>query len=331
MLTQKYRPSNFSEVVGSKFAVKILKSICKNPDNSPRSLILSGQPGTGKTSCSRIFPLVLNCKKFRNNSCNLNCSHCPCQDKSLVYEEYNCSYFGNAKNMREINNSIMCSFTSGEVYRVLIFDEMHLASSEGQSALLSVIEESPKDIFFIFCTTEPEGILPTIVSRSIEIEFAGAEPDEIVTFLRSISSKECVSLSDSLYNRIALRSHGDLRYALNRLQEALIVGETDFLSKYISLDTEIEELFALCISTNFNVEEYNAKIGKILKNPVQYIRDDFEKFVVRKSEEIFVEKKQCSGRVELLISDWLKIQRNLVTRGDWNVFFNTMQRYSEKR
>ncbi len=331
MFTQKYRPKNFSEVIGSKFAVKILKSICKNPDNSPRSLILSGNPGSGKTSCSRIFPLALNCKKFRNTSCNLDCLNCPCQEKSVTYEEFNCSYFGNVKNMRGIKDYILRSFNLEGSYRVLVFDEIHLASPEGQSALLSDIEECDKDIFFIFCTTDPSGIIPTITSRSIEIEFSGASLEEIVVFLRDISSKECISFSDMLYERIAYRSCGDIRYALNRLQEAVIVGEAEFLKKYTLLEKEISDLFNFCISNEFNISEYNEKVTHILKNPVQYIRDDFEKFIVDKSVDIFVEKKQCSGKVELLISDWLKIQRNLVTRGDWNVFFNTMQRYSEKR
>ena len=332
MFTQKYRPLNLSEVVGSSYAVKILRSIKKNPDKSPRSLIFSGNPGIGKTSCSRILPALLNCKKVKKTSCcDQMCAECPCQNKNAIYEEFNCSQFGNVKFMRDIESSVLCSFSEEGMYRVIAFDEAHLASQEAQSALLKVIEESSKDIFFVFCTTEPSQIIPTIISRSIEIDFTGATTEETVTYLKNVAKKESLLFSEELYQRIAYKVYGDLRNALNRLQEASIVGEKEFLDRYVSLDSEIEELFSLCVAMSFNVDEYLGKVESILSNPVQYIRDDFERFVVKKSEELFVKKIRCSGRVSLLISDWLKVQQSLKTRGDWNVFFNSMQRYSERR
>jgi len=328
MLIQKHRPKNFSDVVGSKFAVKVLRSICKNPSNSPRSIILSGSPGIGKTSCSRIFPFYLNCNKFKDKRCNSNCANCPCQSKEAVYEEFNCSFFGNVKNMREISNSVSVSLTEEGVNRVIVFNEVHLASPEAQSNLLDTIEELPKDMFFVFCTKDPSQILPEIISRSIEIEFDGVEEKDMIAFLKKVATAETVSFSEEVYSRIAHRAKNDVRHALNRLQEAIIVGEIDFLEKYVLLEDLIEDVFRLSIEKEFNVDHFNSKVSDLLRNPVQYIRDDFEKFIIAKSEDLYIKKVKCSGKVELLVTEWLKIQKNLKTRGDWNVFFNTMRRYS---
>ena len=169
---------------------------------------------------------------------------------------------------------------------------------------------------------------PEIISRSIEVEFEGADEKDMISFLKKVATAEMVSFSEEVYSRIAHRARNDFRHALNRLQEAIIVGEIDFLEKYVLLEDLIEEVFRLSIEKDFNSDHFLSKVEELLSNPVQYIRDDFEKFIIEKSEDLYVKNVKCSGRVELLVTEWLKVQKNLKTRGDWNVFFNTMRRYS---
>jgi len=323
LLTQKHRPARFKDVVGSALSLKVLKGVCKNPRRSPRSIILFGGPGSGKTTCARILPRAINCISQSGDSCG-KCEYC--LDVSTRYYEFNCANVGNVGAMRELKDSLHHSFSEEGKYRVAVFDEIQSASTESQSILLEMVEECPSDLFFVFCTTNIDQVLDTLKSRSIEIEFGGIHSEETISVLKRVSLKEDIFFSDTLYERIAKRSRGDIRLSLNLLQKAVLVGEEDFMKAHAYLYDDILGMFNLIFSNDFSTDRYREIVDRVLNNPVEYIRNDFEQVVIKLSDGM-IEDSQ-SSKILVFVSDFLKIQQHLHSREDWNIYFNLLRRHA---
>lgn len=326
MLTQTYRPRTFSGVLGSPFAIRLLKGIAKNPERSPRSIMLSGPQGSGKTTCARILPKAINCQKHNGDACN-QCPTCLEIDRmnNGYYMEYNCAHTGSVDSIRELQDSFSYSFVKG--YRVIAFDELHLSSSSAQSALLQILEEAPSDLFFVLCTTDPHQILDTIKSRSLELLFEPISPNEIMNMLRRVIEKEELKLSNEVLYRISKRCRGDVRSSLHMLEEAVLIGEEDFLKHVVLLDDVIEKLVTYAIDVNVSNDDYKKLVAQILLNPVEYIRSDFERVISSISTAIYVDKVPGTSRMESIVVEWLKNQRYLGGRNDWKIFFNSLRRF----
>lgn len=326
MLTQRYRPQSFSEVSGSPFALKVLRGVAKNPKLAPRSLLLSGPQGSGKTTSARILPKALHCLKGNGDACG-KCAKCTdIQDGSGHFVEYNCAHVGGVSGIRTLQERFLYSFSEG--YRVIIFDEVHLISPEAQGALLESLESAPPELFFLFCTTEPTQILSTIKSRSLEIEFSPLPDDTLIATLKKISDREGFSFSQEVYTRIARRTFGDARMALHKLEEAMIVGEESWLKQVVLLDDQIAHALRSAVDGNVPADSYAEEVSVILRNPVQYIRKDFERQIVELSDKLFVEKDLSLSRLEPIVTDWLRMQRMLEGRNDWNIFFNYLRKHA---
>ena len=158
--------------LGHELVIKTLKCIVKNPSQSPHSIILQGEFGTGKTTCSRILARALNCRnrKSDGDACG-ECSVCTCNiDESIYYEEYDSAMVGSVDAIRNLRQSFY--FNNDLGWKIIVFDECHLMSKAAQSALLKVIEEVTDNIIFVFATTDIDKVLPTIRSRSLELRFS---------------------------------------------------------------------------------------------------------------------------------------------------------------
>jgi DNA polymerase III delta prime subunit len=242
------------------------------------------------------------------------------------YVEYNCAHTGSAEAIRELQDSFSYSYVDG--YRVVAFDEIHLSSSSAQGALLHAVEEAPKELFFVFCTTESDKVIDTLKSRSLEIFFEIVYAKEILQLLSDIVDKEKVKLSNEVLTRISKRCRGDVRSSFHMLEEAIILGEEEFLNNFVLLDEDIQKLFISAIDPNVSVEDYKRLIGHILLSPVEYIRSDFERCISNLSTAVYVDKKQGTGRMESFIVEWLKNQRYIGGRNDWRIFFNSLRRFA---
>lgn len=329
MLTQKYRPTSFSEVKGSEFSVKVLRGVAKNPDRAPRSLIFYGPPGSGKTTCARILPKALNCEKNVTDCCN-RCESCrTISESSGNYMEYNCAHAGGVAGVRDLQDSLHYSFATG--YRVVCFDEIHLISEEAQGALLNAIETAPPDLFFVFCTTNPEDVLTTLKSRSIELEFSQLPDESLKNLLRGISEREGFTFSSDIFDRIARNASGDIRSATNQLEEAMLIGEEEFLSSFTTLDSIIIELINSVSDEETLDEEYSETVDKLMCNPVHFIRRDFSRVIVELSNEVFVKKNVKEMEKERVIWAWFKLQQFLESKNDWYIFLNGLRRHTRSR
>lgn len=228
MLSIEKRPKTWDEVVGQDSAVKLLKSVIKNAKDAPRCIILQGPFGTGKTTLGRIFASALNSGLFTGPV-----------DASPFYSEFDSSAVGNVATIRELRDSF---HWSGEGYRVFLFDEMQLSSRQAQSALLKVIEEVEDNCFFLFATTDPQDLLPTIISRSLVVPLKLISDEALMKRLNVVIGELGVQVSEDTKRLIVEKSHGHGRNMMMLLDNYLLLGEEhfkDFLKSSIDIFVDL--------------------------------------------------------------------------------------------
>ena len=278
MLTQKFRPNTFAEVAGQDLVKSLLKAIIKNPDTAPKTLILQGEYGTGKTTCARILARALNCKNKTKDydACGV-CDFCKSNiENSIFYEEFDSAMIGNVNDIKELRNTFFFDKFLG--YKVIVLDEAQLMTPQAQSALLKILEESLSGIFFILCTTHIDKILPTIRSRSLKLKFDLINQQDIIFNLKNIINIEHIDIKSDIINLIASKSNGHLRDAHMLLDEYILLGE----DKFKNLTQSSQELFyKLILSALTNNKENVIKIIEALQYfPLYSLKNDYEQVVL---------------------------------------------------
>ena len=201
MISQDYRPQRFEDVAGQDLVKELLKSIVKNPDTAPKSIILQGEYGTGKTTCARILARALNCPNSKNGDACGICDFCKSNiEHTIFYQEYDSAMIGNVSDIKDLKDTFYFDKSLG--YKVLVLDEAQLMTPQAQSALLKTLEESNSGIFFILCTTHIDKILPTIKSRSLKLRFDLINENEIKKNLENIIKNKQISINYDIINLI---------------------------------------------------------------------------------------------------------------------------------
>lgn len=313
MLTQKYRPRCFGEVEGATVPVSVLSSIASNPRKAPRSIILQGGYGTGKTSCARIFGKALNCTGRMGDCCN-SCPHC--KDNSF-YMELDSAMVGNVESMRTMRDTFAYSLEKG--YRTVVFDEAQLVSQVGQSALLTVLEEATKGVFFVMCTTDPDKLLDTIKSRSLILDFELLSDQEILNLVRKVAVNEKIFMSPETEKVIVRRVRGHARDSLQQLEKLKIVGEETYLKDMVTLDDLFEDTFLSLREERW--EDYRGFVQRILEYPLSYVDQDFGFFMMKIADDCFLYGNSQDMRDKDLVSMYLRNHMYLVSTQDWHMWF----------
>lgn len=296
MLTLEKRPQTFRSMAGQDLVKKSLLHICRDPKNAPKTLLLCGPYGSGKTTAARIFAKALNCPHQLPDGDACGRADCPvcgqdAQD-SMFYSEYDAAIVGNVEAVKDLRNTFYFGYTKG--YKVIVLDEVHLTSKQAQGALLKVFEEPEENVFFLLCTTDPEKLLPTIVSRSFELRYETVGHDDMVTYLKGIVEplKGDLGLSDEDINKnldlIFDRSHGHMRNAIMLLDSMFLLKE-DFRETV----KDSKDLFIGLIYISLNYKELeskqgtevaNEKINKIIQQltsfPIANLKQDYERLVL---------------------------------------------------
>jgi len=320
VLPNKYRPKKFSEVRGAAIPKKALQRIVKNPDGVPQSIILSGEWGCGKTSCSRIFARALNCERKTGDACN-ECPTClSIVDGSPLYTELDSAIVGNVEYMRSIRDSFNFKVQRG--YRVVEFDECQLINKTAQSALLKVLEEAPPGIFFLFGTTNSEALLDTIHSRSVELEFDRLSDTDILELLRDVAGKESITLSQKCSEYIARRVKGHARDSLMQLDLVHLIGEQSYMEQSVFLETLFKDLInAFSTQDTHSAAEL---VNRICSHPVLFIEQDFEIFIRKIADSVWLSGNAANKKLKDLVFWYLKYHRLLQTTNDWALFLTSI-------
>ncbi len=221
VVARRYRPMNFDQLIGqSQVATALTNAIKQN--RVGHAYLFTGARGVGKTSSARIFAKCLNCKNGPTvepcNKCD-QCTSISSGEDVDVIEIDGASNRG-IDNIRELrsNANIRPSRSSFKIY---IIDEVHMLSREAFNALLKTLEEPPGHVKFIFCTTDPEKIPITVLSRCQRFDFIPVQTDQIKNRLSEICQNENVQADDAALTVLAQRAKGSLRDSQSLLEQLL--------------------------------------------------------------------------------------------------------------
>ena len=220
-LYRKYRPIDFSSMVGQEHIVKILKNQIERGKIS-HAYIFSGTRGTGKTTAAKVFARAINCLNPKDGEpCN-ECEACKSilEGNTTDVVEMDAASNNSVENIRSIRQEVAYSTTSLK-YKVYIIDEAHMLSASAFNALLKTLEEPPANVVFILATTEEHKILPTILSRCIRFEFKKIDVEDIVKRLKQVLSDVNRQYEDEALIYIAKLADGGMRDALSILERCL--------------------------------------------------------------------------------------------------------------
>ena len=224
-LYRKYRPQDFSSVVGQKAAVDVLtSSITKK--RVGHAYLFSGSRGCGKTSIARIFAKALNCTNRQDYEPCGKCVNCEAitAGESLDVIEIDGASNNGVENIRGLRENVTLAPFSAK-YKVYIIDEVHMLSQGAFNALLKTLEEPPEYVVFILATTEPHKVPVTIRSRCQHIPFHSISPEDVYTRLKFVCESEGVKAeSDALYE-LARQADGALRDGLSLLEQVIAAGD----------------------------------------------------------------------------------------------------------
>lgn len=289
------RPRTLKEVRGQEHIVKYFSSVVKRPDEAIKNYILIGPRGCGKTTISRAFVNDLNGDLDSVNSTN--------------YLELDSFQFKTRSSLSMIRDYI---FQSTPGRKVVVFDEAHMIETEVQNGLLKDIEDST-EIFFFFLSTEKEGIIDPIFSRSIYFQLQKLSREKLSEYMNVLLTKYEFNASDRSKEIILLRSDGHVRDAVNQIQMLIFEGEENFVSSYID---------SMSLLTEFFTSKDKSVVESLVAVPFSYLSKDLEYFILHRiirGKEIFVESE-----IPKMFAFYLKIKQYIKTENDFYSFLYVM-------
>lgn len=232
VFARKYRPRTFADVLGQDHVVTTLQNAIEG-DRLAHAYLFVGPRGTGKTSTARIFAKALNCSKGPRLDFDPDEEVCLeiAEGRSLDVLEIDGASNNGVEQVRELRETVNYAPASGK-FKIYYIDEVHMLTNQAFNALLKTLEEPPAHVKFIFATTEPNKILPTILSRCQRFDLRPIPTGTIARHLRHIADSESVALTETAAWAIAKGADGGMRDAQSMLDQLVAfcgesIGEED--------------------------------------------------------------------------------------------------------
>ena len=298
-LYNQYRPKKFSDFVGNDAVIKAISGKIKS-GKIPSVILLQGPYGCGKTSLARVIASSIKTDKWDTI-------------------EYDSSVIGNIADIRNIVAASKIKPQKSE-YKVYIIDEIHTASKEAKDGLLKWCEDTPSHVIIILCTTEPFKMNKGVVTRCLEYKMSPLEPEQIKEVLSRVVTKEKLSITDKVLNRISKISDGSPRLAISKLESVIGLSESEALL-VVDLPEESEsgtlyDLFKIMMNDG-KWEEYTKIIKSLTEQPESIRRAAlgyFNAVLLNQSEKKLGFAKLIAGIVEILEPNWFDGGKASLTR-----------------
>jgi DNA polymerase III subunit gamma/tau len=209
-LYRRYRPQRFAELQGQEHVANALRNAVRD-ERVLHAYLFSGPRGTGKTSSARILAKALNCTNLQSGEPCCECESCiqVVNGSSMDVIELDAASNNGVDAMRELVSRAALG-TSGR-RKVYIVDEVHMLSTAAANALLKTLEEPPDHVVFVLATTDPQKVLPTIISRTQHFEFRLAALDTLTHHLQSVAADAGIELDDATITQVARKGNGSFR------------------------------------------------------------------------------------------------------------------------
>ncbi len=248
VLARKWRPQQFDELIGQDHVAQTLKNAIEQ-NRIAHAYLFCGPRGIGKTSSARIFAKALNCEKGPTiKPCDrcANCAEITTGNSMDVLEIDGASNRG-IDEIRNLRENVRYTPSNGK-YKIYIIDEVHMLTKEAFNALLKTLEEPPAHVKFLFATTEPEKMLPTILSRCQRFDLRRIPTRLIIEQLSKIAKSDKVKIEPAALSAIARGAEGGMRDAQSTLDQLISfcgdkIAEEDVLSMFgLAAFAQIESL-----------------------------------------------------------------------------------------
>ena len=224
VLARKWRPQQFSELIGQEPIVTALRNALTE-GRIAQAYLFSGIRGVGKTTAARLLAKALNCERGPTPE---PCDQCtPCREitlgSDLDVREIDAATYSKVEQVRELTESLKYG-PARDRYKVAVLDEVHRLSRQAFDALLKIVEEPPAHLVFIFATTEVEAVPATILSRCQEFHFRRVPAPALAAHLRAICAAEGITAGDTALRLIARAGEGSVRDAVALLDQLATFG-----------------------------------------------------------------------------------------------------------
>src|ERR1051325_1739870 len=252
---RKYRPQDFSTVVGQSHITTTLKNAIRNGQLA-HAFLFCGPRGVGKTTCARILAKTINCENVtpQGEACNV-CHSCVSfnEGTSLNIHELDAASNNSVDDIRTLVEQVRFAPQAGR-YKVYIVDEVHMLSASAFNAFLKTLEEPPPYAIFILATTEKHKILPTILSRCQIFDFKRITNNDTVEHLQEIADKEVITTEKAALQVIAQKSEGCMRDSLSILDKIVSFtnGEVTYQNTLEHLNILDHDYYFKLIETQLN-------------------------------------------------------------------------------
>jgi DNA polymerase-3 subunit gamma/tau len=254
VIARKWRPQTFDDVVGQDHVVRTLKNAIAR-QRIAHAYLFVGPRGTGKTSTARIFAKALNCTDGPKADFDPKDPACVsiAEGSHLDVIEIDGASNNGVEQVRDLRDTVQYAPAQGK-FKIYIIDEVHMLSTAAFNALLKTLEEPPAHVKFVFATTDPQKVLPTIISRCQRFDLKPIPADLIVLRLKKIADEEKIKVSPEALACIARMADGGMRDAQSILDQMISfcgteISEPDVLDVYGLVSSEKIAALAAALAT----------------------------------------------------------------------------------
>ncbi len=274
-LTRTYRPTSFDDIVSQEHVSSTLKNAIKK-NRLAHAYMFCGPRGVGKTTMARVLARTVNDIDHEVDGESLN--------QTLNVVEIDAASNNSVDDIRDLRERVRIPPQNGR-YKIYIIDEVHMLSKSAFNALLKTLEEPPDHVIFIFATTEPHKVLPTILSRVQRFDFKRISVDQIVERLANVAENEGINIDEESLHVIAKKADGALRDALGLMDQAIA-----FCGNNIQHDELLRALNVVSTERMFDfmnaVEAQDASHGLELINELLQEGYDIQEYLVGLTEHL---------------------------------------------